>query len=397
MKSILYVTENLPATTSGASVATLGLLRALRRGGWGVHLVLILNVRHDQDTSLARALSSRLTLVPRPHLRIPPLAGWLGTVRRLGYAPRWHRAAWRAVDGALRAGGVDLVLLDQIRAAEYGRLAREAGHRVPIALRAHNVEHEINARLASEATGLQVRLEGRIRAHRYREIETHLSRYCDLLLPISEPDGAKLAALNPGFPVAALPSAVDTGHYLPATGMPAGKEMVFVGGMGYGPNLDAVTWFVKEVLPLVIARHPDARFTAVGREPPEWLAGHAPHARGVGFVPDERELVRRGRVFVVPIRYGSGVRTKILNALAMRRPVVSTTVGAEGLDLRSGQDIVLADGPRAFADAVIGVLEDDARAASLAAQGLRAVLARHSPEAVAERLRDATACAGISI
>jgi glycosyltransferase involved in cell wall biosynthesis len=395
VKTILHVTENLPAATSGASVATLGTLRALRRGGWGVHLVL--NVRRDEGERLevARSLSTTFTPVPRPRLRIPPLLGWLDTVRRLGYAPRWQPEMWRAVDAALRAGGVDLVLLDQIRVAEYGRLAKEAGHRVPVALREHNVEHELNARIAPEMDRRQERLETRLRAHRYREIETHLARYCDLVLPISEVDGAKLAALNPGLPVVAFPSPVDTDHYTPADGPPAGKEIVFVGGMGYGPNRDAVTWFVREILPAVIARHPGVRFTAVGEKPPEWFAEHAPHVQGVGFVEDERVFVKRGRLFVAPIRYGSGVRTKILNALAMRRPVIATTVGAEGLDLEPGRAILLADDPAAFAAAVSGVLEDDARAASLADEGLRAVLAAYAPEAVAARFREAAARVGV--
>lgn len=395
MKTILYVTENLPAAVSGASVATMGTLRALRQGGWSVHLVL--NVRRGEEDKLgvARALSTTFTPVRRPRMRIPPLAGWVSTLARLGYAPRWQPEMWRAVDGALRRGGIDLVLLDHIRVAEYGRLAKEAGHRVPVALRQHNVEHELNARIAPEMDRRRERLETRLRAHRYRQIETHLARYCDLVLPISEVDAGKLAALNPGLPSVAFPSPVDTDHYTPAGGPPTGKEIVFVGGMGYGPNRDAVTWFVKEILPAVIARHPDVRFTAVGEKPPDFFAEHAPHVQGVGFVPDERVYVKRGRVFVAPIRYGSGVRTKILNALAMRRPVVATSLGAEGLHLEPGRALLVEDDAARFGEAVCAVLGDDARAARLADEGLRAVLETYAPEAVARALRDAVAKIGL--
>jgi glycosyltransferase involved in cell wall biosynthesis len=233
------------------------------------------------------------------------------------------------------------------------------------------------------------RVETWLRARRYRAIETRLRRYCDLVLPISHVDGVKLEALNPGLPFAAIPSPVDTEHYRPALAPPAGKEIVFVGGMGYGPNRDAVTWFVREVLPAIVARHPDVRFTAVGEKPPAWFAEHAPHVQGVGFVPDERVYVARGRVFVAPIRYGSGVRTKILNALAMGRPVVATTIGAEGLLLEPGRSILIADEAPAFADAVSALLEDDARAAALAQEGLRACLDAYSPERVADRMREA--------
>jgi polysaccharide biosynthesis protein PslH len=390
VNTILYVTEIFPSTTAGAGVATLGVLRALQAGGFDVHLVL--NVRRGdvEKLEVARSLCTRLTAVPRPRMRIMPVGAWVGTLCRLGYAPRWQPEMWRTVDGALRRGGVDLVLLDQIRAAEYGRLAKEA-HRVPVALREHNVEHALTARIAPEMDRRWERLETRLRARRYRAIETHLSRYCDLVLPISDVDREKLAAANPGLATATIPSPVDTERYRPAAELPPGKEIVFVGGMGYGPNRDAVTWFVKEVLPFVLARHPDARFTAVGEKPPEWFAEHSPHVQGPGFVPDERVYIERGRVFVAPIRYGSGVRTKILNALAMRRPVVATTVGAEGLQLEHGRSILIEDEPRAFADAVSGVLADDDRALSLGREGLRDVLATYAPAAVASRLRAALA------
>lgn len=388
---ILYVTESFPAALSGGSAATLGMLRTLQRGGWDVHLVLNTRARYLDRLDAVRTLCTSVTPVVRPRMRIVPVGPWLGGVWKLGYAPRWQPEVFREVDAALQARPIDLVFLDQIRAAEYGRLVKERGHRVPVAFRTVNVEHVLNARIAPEMERRLERFETRLRAHRYKEIETHLARYCDLLLPISHVDGEKLAALNPGLPVEPIPSPVDTEHYRPARERPTGKEIVFVGGMGYGPNRDAVTWFVREVLPAIVAKHPDARFTAVGEKPPEWFAEHRPHVSGVGFVPDERPYVERARVFVAPVRYGSGVRTKILNTLAMRRPVVATTLGAEGLLLEPGRSIAIADDAREFAAAVNRVLADDAWAASLAESGLRACLDRYAPERVAERLRGAFA------
>lgn len=389
--NVLIVGENVPNTSSGAAVASLGVVRAFRRGGWDVHLVVNARPWQLADLAPARALAASVTEVPRTRMRVTPIGDWLRCVARSGYFPRWQRAVLDAALAALRAHRIDLVVLDQIRAAEYGRLLKERGVRVPIALRAHNVEHALNALLAPRMEKAQERLETRLRAHRYRMIETHLARYCDVLLPISEVDGAKLAALNPGLPVAVIPSPVDTDHYRPSPYPPPGKEIVFVGGMGYGPNRDAATWFVDEILPRVVARHPDARFIAVGEKPPESFRERAPHVEGVGFVPDERVYVERGRVFVAPIRWGSGVRTKILNALAMRRPVVSTTVGIEGLELEHGRSVLVADAAQAFADAVCTVLEDDARAAALADEGLRACLEGYAPEQVARRLQAAYA------
>jgi glycosyltransferase involved in cell wall biosynthesis len=387
--NVLIVGENVPNTSSGAAVASLGVVRAFRSGGWDVHLVVNARPWQLADLAAARALAASVVEVPRTRMRVTPVGDWLRCIARFRYFPRWQGSVLRAVEAALRERRFDLIVLDQIRAAEYGRLLKERGVRIPIALRAHNVEHVLNALLAPGMDAARERAETRLRAHRYREIETHLDRYCDVLLPISDVDGEKLAALNPGLPVAVIPSPVDTGHYRPAAYPPPGKEIVFVGGMGYGPNRDAATWFVQEILPRVVARHPDARFVAVGEKPPEFFREHAPHVQGVGFVPDERVHVERGRVFVAPIRWGSGVRTKILNALAMRRPVVSTTIGIEGLHLTNGRSVLVADDPQGFADAVCAVLEDDARASALAEEGLRACLDGYAPERVAERLRAA--------
>jgi glycosyltransferase involved in cell wall biosynthesis len=391
VKTILYVTEVFPSATVGAGVATLGMLRTLRRGGWDVHLVL--NLRRSELPRLddVRALCRAVTPVLRPRARVTPLGDLVRSAATRGYLPRWQPEVLAAAERVLASEPVDLVFLDHIRAAEYGRLLKERGSCPPVALREHNVEHELNALLAPEMPGRWERVETRLRARRYRRIEESLARYCDLALPMSTVDGAKLAALNPGLPLEAIPSPVDTDRYRPADGPPSGKEIVFVGGMGYGPNRDGVGWFVREVLPAVVARHPDARFTAVGEKPPAWFADLRPHVEGVGFVPDERPYVARGRVFVAPIRYGSGVRTKILNALAMGRPVVATSKGAEGLLLEPGRAIAIADSAAEFAAEVNALLGDDRRAAALARNGMQVCLDRYAPERVAEWLRAAFA------
>lgn len=389
---VLFVGESVPQPVSGAGVATMGTLRALKRAGCEVHLILNARDKFLGTLEVARSLADTVTAVPRPRSRITPIGDWLRCIARFGYLPRWQRGVLDAIEAALRAAPFDLVFLEQIRAAEYGRLLKERGVRVPIVLREHNVEHVLNAALAPGMARRHERLETRLRARRYAKIESNLGRYCDAVLPISDVDAAQLAALNPGFPVVTIPSPVDTERYRPEPYPPPGKEIVFVGVMGYGPNADGVSWFVKEILPRVVARHPDARLVAVGQEPPAILLGH-PNVEATGFVPDERVQVARGRVFVVPIRWGSGVRTKILNALAMNRPVVSTTIGAEGLEVAHDRSILLADDPAAFADAVCALLEDDARAAALAQEGLRTCLAGYAPEKVAERLLAAQAVA----
>jgi glycosyltransferase involved in cell wall biosynthesis len=386
VKKVLYVTEILPSRTSGAGVTTLGVLRALQSVGCDVHLIVNVADAEAARAGGAEARCRTVTPVPRPRLRVTPVRAAVQCAARLGYWPRWQREVWDEVAAALRRQPFDLLFLDHLRAAEYGRLVKASGHALPVALREHNVEHELQQVLATHAGGAVRRLEQRLRERRYLAIESNLARYCDVVLPISPVDGAKLAALNPGFPVAPLPPAVDTEHYRPVEAAPRPDEIVFVGGLAYEPNADAVRWFIDEVLPRVVARRPGAHLTVVGQRPPEWLARRGAHVTPVGFVPDERPYVAQARVVVAPIRSGSGVRIKILNALAMAKPVVATVLGAQGLAVEHGRSILLADAAEDFAAAVTAVLESDRLASGLGDAARRACDEHYALARLGERL-----------
>ena len=160
--------------------------------------------------------------------------------------------------------------------------------------------------------------------------------------------------------------------------LPAGADVVFVGSMSYVPNVDAVTFFARDVLPLITAAVPGATFTIVGARPSPAVRALAslPGVRVTGAVDDVNPFYAAAAVAVVPLRMAGGVRMKILEALGLGAAIVSTTIGAEGLDLESGADLVIADTPEQLAEAVIGLLRDPA---------LRERLGRHARETAARR------------
>ncbi len=384
MPSALVV-EPFPAgRAGGGAVASLALLQALRRSGWSVDLVLNFGGPDLVIDPEVRALCREVVHVPRVRRRSPGAAR-LACLARHGYWPRHREELWEAVRDRLRSGAYDVLLLDHLLTVECGRLAKEEGFDLPVVLREHNVEADLQRRALRYVRGPGALAQCLVRLRRWTTIESHLARYCDLALAISEVDAALLAAASPGFPVASLPVPVDTAHYRPGPPLGAGKELVFVGGCHWPPNLDAVRWFVREVFPAVRARHPDAHLTVVGKEPPAWL-GREPQVTAAGFVADERPLLARARVFVAPIRFGSGVRMKLLSALAMGKAIVSTRIGAEGIPLEHGHSVLFADDAGAFADAVSTLLTDDAAVARLARNGLQTCLDAFEPGAVARRL-----------
>jgi glycosyltransferase involved in cell wall biosynthesis len=163
--------------------------------------------------------------------------------------------------------------------------------------------------------------------------------------------------------------------------------VVFLGVMHYRPNVDAAMYFAREILPHLLRERPNLTFTIVGGGAPEELRRLAgPNVILTDRVPDTRPYLARAGAFVVPLRMGSGTRLKVLEAMAMGRPVVSTSLGCEGIAVVDGQHALVADDPSTFARTVLQVLGDPALASRLGSNGRHLVERRYSWPSVLKRL-----------
>ena len=153
--------------------------------------------------------------------------------------------------------------------------------------------------------------------------------------------------------------------------IPEKNEILFVGGMHWPPNADGVRWFAKEVLPLITKESPNARFVALGKQPPEDIKAIGQQVIAPGYVENTDSYWATARVFVVPLRAGGGMRVKILDSWARGVPIVSTTIGAEGISYQSGKDLLIADTAEDFAIAVQKILTDDNLTQKLSYNGRR--------------------------
>lgn len=224
-----------------------------------------------------------------------------------------------------------------------------------------------------------------------RRYQRDISRHFDTILTVSEEDRAAMAEVvaDPSR-IEVLPIAIDPGPG-PLPRQPDGPHILHLGTMFYLPNADAVLWFASQVYPRIRARLPQVRFSIVGPHPPPEVRALANPDTGIsvtGYVPDVAPIIRRSSVLVVPLRAGSGMRVKILNALAQGLPVVTTTLGYEGIAAVPGRDLLVADTPEAFAEAVLRVLTDEALARSLAANGRRLIEQRYDYRIVCRKLDD---------
>jgi glycosyltransferase involved in cell wall biosynthesis len=382
-------TELLHPVDKGGKIRTYQMLKALKREHHVTYLTL-------DDGSAAPDAAERADEYCHELVRVPHRtrekfsAGFYAElaanlVSPLPYFMKKYESApmRREVAARARSGDFDVLVCDFLNPA----VNVPPGLPVPTVLFQHNVEAMIWRRHFEVQTNPLKRayLRGQWRkAFRY---ERAACRRFGLVVTVSR-DDAETIRRDYGVETAAdVPTGVDTEFFRPAGGAePDPHGLVFTGSMDWLPNEDAIQFFTREILPLVRERVPRVRLTVVGRKPYASLlelAERDPSIVVTGRVEDVRPYMERAAAYVVPIRVGGGTRLKIYEAMAMGKPVVSTTVGAEGLPLDDGEDLLLADTPRAFADAVVRVLTDAELARSLGARAAEKVRARFGWDKVA--------------
>ncbi|MGA8029541.1 MAG: glycosyltransferase, partial [Bryobacteraceae bacterium] len=220
----------------------------------------------------------------------------------------------------------------------------------------HNVETLIWERHAKTALTPVHRAYFKLQARRMFEWERSVSRAASHVVTVSETDERVMCQRFGVTRISSVPTGVDVDYFersikAPRAQAPRAHDLVFVGSMDWMPNLDGMRWFLHEVFPLIRARKPDCRLAIVGRNPPPSLLAEAkdPLITITGTVADVRPFLWESAVSIVPLRVGGGTRLKIFEAMASSTPVVSTTVGAEGLPVRTGTNIRIADTASDFA------------------------------------------------
>jgi glycosyltransferase involved in cell wall biosynthesis len=206
---------------------------------------------------------------------------------------------------------------------------------------------------------------------------------------VSENDSTTMAKLFAIPEPPAIPTGVDIEYFAPpAEAAQRLKDLVFIGSMDWMPNIDGMRWFVEDVLPRIRTLRPNCSLTIAGRKPPNAITELAAHDRGIevtGGVPDIRPYLWGAAVSIVPLRIGGGTRLKIYESMAARVPVVSTSIGAEGLAIHPPADIRIADSPEDFAAECVQLLENSQQRADIAEAAWNMVAERFSWESVAQQ------------
>lgn len=270
----------------------------------------------------------------------------------------------------LQRESFDIVHVEGIELAPYLELLEAARPRPFILFDDHNCEYLLQKRACLTDLRQPRRWHGAaysfVQWHRLERYEAQACCRADHVVAVSAADAAALRALVPGLNPTVIPNGLDLAAYAPdmtpAPGM-GEHALVFSGKMDYRPNIDAVLWFAHHVLPRVRQHVPQAHLWVVGQQPHRRLEPLRadPAITLTGWVESPQPFIAGAAVYVVPMRMGGGTRLKVLEAMAMERAVVATRLGAEGFPVTDGQELLLADEPTAFAEAVVSLLRDPQR------------------------------------
>lgn len=373
MRILWLKTELLHPIDKGGKIRTYQTLKHLKARHHVTYLCLDDGSAAPDADVRAAEYCHELVRVP---FAAPPrgsVAFWADLARnmvsRLPYAvAKYRSAAMReAIGRAVRERAIDLVVCDFL----FPSINLDDGLGVPTVLFQHNVEAAIWERHAAAAAHPVKR---RYMAEQWRRMVAWELRECrrvDHVVAVSDDDARAFGARYGVTSVSAVPTGVDTTYFRPSgQGGRAGGRIVFTGSMDWLPNEDGVAWFAAEILPRVAAVHAEARFVIVGRNPSpavRALADRDPRIEVTGTVPDVRPYLETSDVFVVPLRIGGGTRLKIYEAMGMECAIVSTTIGAEGLPVRDGDELLVGDEPEAFARQCLRVMDDPELRARLGA------------------------------
>ena len=386
--NILIIAPTLPSLSSGGPTRNYHLLRTLALK----HKVSLLALSENDNESVQRSLSwlQGLTHTIQVVPRIEPYPKRLGqliyAVRGKSYVIHSYYFAemQEAIDRMLLSESYDLVFFESVLIDSY---------RLPAGVKSiidqHNIEYEVRLRTFQRERAWVRKWYNWLESRLIKPVEIERCRRADTVVVTSEREQLALKRILPRSMIEVVPNGVDTvlfDELVVKQEVPG--RVIFTGSLEYYPNVDAVLYFARKCWPLIRSEMPDATWQIVGKNPlPEVRKlGGLPGVSVIGSVPDIRPYLAAAEVAIAPLLIGSGTRLKILEALAMRKAVVSTSLGCEGLALESGKHIIVADQPKTFAQEVLMLLRNSQTRLALGQAGRELVEVEYSWDHCGARL-----------
>jgi glycosyltransferase involved in cell wall biosynthesis len=397
---ILFLTQVLPyPPASGPKVKTWHVLRYLEELGHKITLVSFVRPEEMPYVEELKRVCAAVYTVRVQRSKVADLYYFLRSqlTGRPFLVERDDLSEMRTlVQRIVSSEEVDVIHADQLTMAQFAfPLQGPNGQKPVLVFDAHNAVWTITERMNQNAA-LYLKLPLALETERIKRYEANIIKDFDATLAVTEPD--RLALLDAfhhqnyegRVPISVIPIAVDTHLINPVPQVSDSLNILTMGTLYYPPNADGIRWFIQEVLPLIRQKINGVELTIVGKNPPKDFVKLASDPESgiitTGFVPDLEPYFANSAVTVVPVRAGGGMRVRILEAFARAAPVVTTTVGVEGIDARPGMDVSIADSPEDFAEAVINLLLDKELREKLSRNGRRLVEEKYDWQVVLKEL-----------
>ena len=366
---ILLVTPSVPYPPNwGFGIRVYQFLRELSRSH-RVSLVCYAQPGEEDKVAALQKICHSVHTVPNPlHNTADKRAAQLASL----FSPRSFqsgslrtRTMQDLLTSLLNAEPFDIVQIESSQLGSY-----HFGAQPVFIVDEHNLEYELLQRMIHTERSPLRKLYNFSEYVKFKREEQRCWQRADACILTSEREKAILSTHLPGKRAHVAPNGVDIEFFQPSPTPPNPDNLVFTGLISYRPNTDAVIFFVKEVLPLIVKQRPQTVFSIVGMGAPDEVTRLAgPNVIVTGKVDDVRPYIKNASVFVVPLRMGSGTRLKVLEGLAMGKPMVSTRLGCEGIGVHDGEHLLMADAPADFASATLQLMEDRETASWLGAAG----------------------------
>lgn len=291
----------------------------------------------------------------------------------------------RKLDELLARTPFDVVQVEFANMAAYRYSAR--GKKPLLVLDEHNIEYDLQRRTAGTAGGKSRAVYNALNWRKLGREEMAAWQRFDGVVLTSDRDAGVLAQTSAKVRTAVIPNGVDVEQFRPSAVASEPDRLLFFGANNYFPNHDALLYFIDEILPKVVERRPNVKLSIVGPGvQPAVLERQGPNVEVVGFVDDLMSHLERASAVVVPLRIGGGTRLKIVEAMAKSKAIVSTRIGAEGIDLSHERDVLLADAPNDFAAQIVRVLSEPQLARQLGENARKVAEDRYAWAAIVQRL-----------
>lgn len=362
---ILQVTNKVPyPTNDGGAIACMNMTSGFALLGHEV-TVLAMNTRkhHTELSDIPESLRDwadfKLVNVPARIAPFPALFNLFFSGKPYNAARFISGAFSRELKRVLMNNDFDIVQLEGLYVCPYIPVIRKYSG-AKIVYRAHNIEHEIWERTALLSGGLKY-LYLKLLAKRIKKFERGFMNQYDLLVPITERDGIILNKLGNNRPMHVSPTGIDTRVLIPHSKNLEHPSLFHIGSLEWAPNQEGLIWFIEKCWPEIHEKFPGLKFYIAGRKAPDWLVRYfnAPNIVFLGEVDDAYQFMNSKSIMVVPLFSGSGMRIKIIEGMALGKPIVSTPIGTEGIATRSGTNILIAENEKEFISDIERLITDE--------------------------------------